>query len=96
LADYYSGDDVVDVIGLSLYGLQRMVAAFYGGDRSFSEAFQEKYARVASFGKPVIIAELGVSGSPRYRARWFTTLFQAVLESSRFRHLYAVVYFNVK
>jgi beta-mannanase len=37
--------------------------AHYGKVRSFDEIFVEKYGRVAGFNKPVMIAELGVTGT---------------------------------
>lgn len=95
LAAYYPGDDIVDVVGLSVYGLQKMDLAFYGRIREFSDNFEEKYQRVAGFNKPVVIAELGVSGDQSYRRRWFASLFEA-LKRSVFQKLRAVVYFNDK
>jgi beta-mannanase len=96
LADYYPGDDVVDLVGVSLWGLEKMDEKYYGGWRDFSSTFTEKYDRVAQFGKPVIIAELGVSGKSDYRENWFSNLFETVSSSEHFRQLRAIVYFNDK
>jgi beta-mannanase len=96
LANYYPGDEFVDVVGVSLYGLQKMDKALYGGAREFPETFDEKYRRVAAFHKPVIIAELGVSGDKGYRDRWFASLFSNLASSSAFQRLRAVIYFDDK
>lgn len=96
LADYYPGDDVVDVVGVSLWGLEKMDLTYFGGWRAFRATFSEKYARVARFEKPVVIAELGVSGGKPYRAAWFSDLFSTLATGNVFRQLRAVVYFNDK
>jgi len=93
LEDYYPGDAWVDVVGLSLYGLQNWDRQFSGRDRSFGEVFGEEYARVACFGKPVVIAELGVAGSSAYRRTWLTELLG---ENRPFPLLESIVYFNDK
>lgn len=96
LADYYPGDAHVDAVGVALWGLEQYDVKFHGGARSFAETFSEKYPRVAAFLKPVIIAELGVSGSAAYRERWFAGLIAEISRKSRFPQLEAVVYFNDK
>jgi endoglucanase len=96
LADYYPGDAWVDYVGVSLWGLQAMDNDFFGGGRDFRATFAAKYKRVARFGKPVIIAELGVSGDGDYRKRWFADLYETVASSRAFERLRAVVYFNDK
>ncbi len=96
LADYYPGDEWVDYVGVSLWALQKMDIDYFGGSRKFLETFREKYNRVSVFSKPVIIAELGVSGDDRYRQLWFSSLFNAIAEPPVFEKLQAVVYFNDK
>lgn len=92
LARYFPGDDVVDMVGLSLFGLQPWEEIAYGRGRSFAEALTEKYNRVAEYGKPVTIAEFGVCGSPVYRAQWLAAAMgNAPL---RFPLLRSIVYFN--
>lgn len=95
LARYYPGDGYVDFVGLSLWGLEKMDRDFFGRGRTFAATFSEKYDRVSAFSKPVIIAELGVSGGKAYRERWFASLFETISSrSSKFAKLRAVVYFN--
>jgi len=96
LADYYPGDDHVDIIGVSLWGLEKMDIDYYGGRRAFRSTFNEKYNRVSRFGKPVIVAELGVSGTKAYRKRWFHDLFKSLNNNHEFKLLRAVVLFNDK
>lgn len=93
LRKYYPGDDCVDLVGLSVWGLQKWDRRAYGRDRRFNEVFREKYNRVYSYGKPVIIAELGVAGNPDYRKTWFSEL---RTESRAFPTLRSIVYFNAK
>lgn len=94
LAAYYPGDAHVDLVGVSLWGLQAYDRRFYGSDRDFAATFGEKYDRVAGFGKPVIIAELGVSGARDYRDRWLRSLHATVRDTDRYARLGAVVLFN--
>lgn len=94
LADYYPGGAYVDVVGLSLYGFEGLEESKLGHARDFAEAFGERYGRVASFGKPVMIAELGVTGGQDYRNGWFKDLFRAVAAGTTYPLLHAVVYFN--
>jgi endoglucanase len=96
LADYYPGADVVDAVGVSVYGLQQIDQSLYGKERYFPETFAEKYNRLVAFKKPVIITELGVSGDSRYKSHWLETMFQSLQSSSPFNGLEAVVYFNDK
>lgn len=94
LRDYYPGDGYVDYVGLSVWGLQAMDVDFFGSNRRFESTFSEKYNRVVGFNKPVIIAELGVSGDRNYRRDWFEDLIRSVSTKPSFSLLRAVVYFN--
>ncbi len=91
---YYPGAAHVDFVGISLWGLQSYDERFHGGVRDFSATFRAKYDRAARFGKPVIIAELGVAGDRSYRETWLRSLFETLARSDSFRALRAVVYFN--
>ena len=93
LADFYPGDRWVDMVGLSIYGLQKWDHKFHKRDRSFAEVVAEKYNRVTRFGKPVVLAEFGVSGSEAYRQSW---LEDSARQLSKFPRLRAIVYFNAK
>lgn len=94
LAGYYPGDDVVDAIGIPVWGLQKMDVDYWGRERSFGETLGEKYRRVEGFGKPVMIAELGVAGSADYKRAWYAEIFDRRTYRARFPLLTAVVFFN--
>jgi beta-mannanase len=96
LAEYYPGDAYVDMIGVSVWGLETWDRAWYGGPRTFAEAFGEKYYRVEQFDKPVIIAELGVAGQEGYRHNWLADISEFSSSRGLFPLLAAIVYFNDK
>ncbi len=93
LPKYYPGDKYVDVIGLPVWGYQKADRKWYGHDRSFTEAVREKYDRVKRYKKPVVIAELGVSGSRKYERKWLSS-FKDVADV--FPRLKAMIYFNMR
>jgi beta-mannanase len=88
---YYPGSEYVDLIGLSLFGLQKRDRDEVGRDRSFAEMFAPLYQRVASFNKPVFIAELGYDGDATYVRNWALTVAQP---NPAYPLLKAVVYFD--
>lgn len=68
--DYYPGDDYVDLVGLSIFGLEAWEIEILGGAKTFDEILDERYNRVKIHGKPVIVAEVGYSGKAEYVALW--------------------------
>lgn len=88
---YYPGDDVVDVIGLSVFGAQEYQQAQFGTDQSFAEVLGPRYDRAVTFGKPIVVAELGFVGDAEYMDDWYGSIRQT---DSRFSELEAVIYFN--
>ncbi|TCO73340.1 glycoside hydrolase family 26 protein [Rhodovulum euryhalinum] len=93
LTPYYPGDDYVDIIGLSVFGLQPWEQEILGEEQSFEKILGPRYARVEPFGKPVVVAELGYSGSQAYVDKWNGEVRQLY---PQFPNLVAVVYFNQK
>ncbi|MEZ0167524.1 glycoside hydrolase family 26 protein [Microvirga sp. TS319] len=90
LGAYYPSDDYVDFIGLKLFDLQAWNQDHQDW-RSFEDKFDALHKQVASFGKPIVLAEFGVEGDDGFR--------QAALECAlerigAFDHLEAIVYFN--
>ena len=67
LADFYPGDQYVDVVGLSVFGYQPYDKINFGGERTFAQALEPGYRLVEGFGKPIIVAELGYEGDQRLR-----------------------------
>jgi endoglucanase len=90
-ADYYPGDDYVDLVGLSIFGFQPYEEATLGRSLTFSEVLTERYDRVKGFGKPVVVAEVGYSGSAEYVADWENSVRALRPEMPQ---LVGVVYFN--
>lgn len=68
--DYYPGDDYVDLVGLSIFGYQAWEEAILGKSRTFTELLTERYNNVKDLGKPVVVAELGYTGSAEYVNAW--------------------------
>jgi beta-mannanase len=90
---YYPGDEYVDIVGLSLFALQKRDHDEIGRDRTFEEMLTPLYGRVARFGKPIYIAEFGYEGDAAYLRDWSMALTRPM---SQFPLLKAVVYFNDK
>lgn len=93
LGAYYPGDDVVDIVGISVFGFEPWEKAVLGKAQSFTDIVAPRYASAAAFGKPVAIAEVGYSGSVEYVAEWDEELRKARPE---YPALVAVSYFNQK
>lgn len=91
LENYYPGDDYVDIIGLSVFGYQPYDQLVVGHDTTFVERTKPGYDRVAGFGKPIAIAELGYEGDDDYVRDWAA---EANKPHADFPGLTAVVYFN--
>jgi len=96
LAAYYPGDNYVDLIGVSVWGLEKWDREQYGRPRGFAKTFDEKYRRVAEFRKPVIIAELGVAGAKQYRQDWMAEISALSRDRDAFPLLTGIVYFYDK
>ncbi|WP_298293414.1 glycoside hydrolase family 26 protein [uncultured Litoreibacter sp.] len=93
LERYYPGDDYVDVVGLSIFGLESWETEILGGPRTYDQWLSETYARASTFGKPVIVAELGFVGSADYVQSWRNAVRQPQPDKPL---LSGVVYFNQK
>jgi cellulose synthase (UDP-forming) len=86
--DYWPGAENVDYIGLSLYINKEFELDYYKKVRSFDEAFNERYYRFDKYGKPIIIAELGVNTD---QMAW---LYNAQKNFVKYPLLKTVLYFN--
>jgi endoglucanase len=91
MAGYYPGDEYVDIVGVSVFGLQAWDRAKFGGDRGFTDVFGPRYARAAAFGKPVVVAELGYTGEEAYVTDWENAV---RVTRSEYPNLVGVVYFD--
>jgi cellulose synthase (UDP-forming) len=93
LERYYPGRPYADYVGVSVYAFPAWEIDHHQRPRPFREIFGERYERVKSFDRPVMIAELGVQGTPRYQAAWMDDGFRSMRQ---FPLLRSVVYFNAK
>ncbi|WP_429812957.1 glycoside hydrolase family 26 protein [Ensifer sp. B1-9] len=91
LEAYYPGDDYVDLVGLSVFGLEPFDKIEYGRPKTFAEALKPGYDLVAKYNKPIWVAELGWEGSQAYMQPWMNA---ATQPDPRFPKLAEVVYFN--
>jgi cellulose synthase (UDP-forming) len=93
LGKYYPGKPYVDAVGLSLFKLPAHDLDRFGQVMNFQDTFTAKYNRVIAFDRPVMIAEMGVFGPPKYQADWMAGFFRSV---RHFPLLRSAVYFNGK
>jgi endoglucanase len=90
---YWPGPDYVDYIGVSIFGFPEYDLRNYGRIRSFDTIFSEVYQRVVLFDKPVMIAELGVTGDESYQRDW---IHQAFRSFRKYPKLQVAVYFSAQ
>jgi len=86
---FWPGGDVVDLIGVSVYSSPR-----WGHDRnlnSFAEIYEKRRWLHLHFRKPLLVAEMGVSGSEQQRRRWLVDARNAI---RRYPELIGWVYFS--
>jgi len=93
LADFYPGNDVVDLVGLSVFGFQPFDRGEVGHDQSFVDILTPEYERAVKLGKPIWVAELGYSGDKTYVHNWQK---QSEIKYAQFPKLQSTVYFNDK
>jgi cellulose synthase (UDP-forming) len=90
LEDFFPGRTYTDYVGVSLYAGSSAQAE---RGSQFREWFGDTYGRVKRFGLPVMIAEMGIEGTP---ARQWAWLSEAVGASQQFPLLRDIIYFNAK
>lgn len=72
---YWPGNEYVDAVGVPVYSFPAWDRKTYGFIRSFPVCFNEKYSIIAQFRKPVIIMEMGVTGSEDFCSFWMHDAF---------------------
>lgn len=90
---YWPGDSYVDVVGVPVYSFPDFDISYYGHARSFEESFREKYDRVVGYGKPIMIAELGVAGDSERKIKWLNDAQNVFFKYPKLKY---VVLFNSK
>jgi beta-mannanase len=91
--EYYPGDSFVDVVGLSVFGLQQYDQDKFGHSRTFAETIAPAYKLASIHERPIIVAELGYAGDASYVQQWAASVTH---KDPAFPQLTAVVYFNDK
>lgn len=91
LSDYYPGDDYVDLVGVSVFGLQAWEQEKFGQELGFVDILTPRYNRAVKFGKPVVVAELGYVGNEAYVQKWENAVRKIY---PQFPELVGVLYFN--
>jgi len=89
--NYWPGRPYADYVGVSVYGFPERDMDYYGRVRWFDEIFAERYARLKGFDRPIMIAELGVTGSREHQQVWMD---DALASSSKYPLLKTIIYFN--
>ncbi len=87
---FWPGSQYVDWIGLSVFDCPKCHGRPLAS-RTFVEIFSPKYNQVSAYNKPVMVAELGVAGTPEYQAQWMA---KACLHAKANPQLHLLVYFN--
>jgi endoglucanase len=91
LEAYYPGDDVVDYVGVTVLGDPGWDANFGLAPQSFAQLLEPKYERLAGYGKPIVVAEFGVSGPPERQRAWLQGAARSIGDFPLVR---AMSYFN--
>ncbi|MEK7603808.1 MAG: glycosyl hydrolase [Patescibacteria group bacterium] len=91
LENYWPGKKYVDVIGLSIYSFDQYDEKHIGHKRSFKEVFIPRYDRVKNYRKPVLIAEIGVTGTDNYKLEWIGWMMN---DLHNYKRLIGFVYLN--
>ncbi|PAY20558.1 hypothetical protein CKO51_05800 [Rhodopirellula sp. SM50] len=87
---YWPGREYADYVGMPVYSYPRWDQKMYGYIRDFRTTFQEKAKVVEELDVPLLITELGVSGSSDFEAFW---LHQAFMGLRDYEKLKGVVFF---
>lgn len=89
---YYPGPDYVDWVATGALNFGPI--AQWSRWWSFREIFGQKYPVLASFGKPVMVAEFGSLAVGGNRAEWYRDALDNM--TSKYPEVHAVLFFNVK
>ncbi len=89
---YYPGDRYVDWVATGALNFGPI--AQWSRWWSFREIFGQKYDMLASFGKPVMVAEFGSLAVGGNRATWYSDALDSI--TSKYPAVRAVLFFNVK
>lgn len=88
---YWPGDHTVDLIGLSIYASRAWTPD--QSLQSFSQQLEQKRWLQRRFGRPLLVAEAGVSGASADQQRWIA---EAVASLPHFPEVCGFVYFQAQ
>jgi beta-mannanase len=89
IADYYPGDDVVDLVGVSVYNFGQAVGRWTTVEEAFGSALDE-LRTIAPF-KPFLVTQVGSSTAGGDRDAWLRDLFATAAADP---NIVGLVYFN--
>jgi beta-mannanase len=89
--NYWPGDDVVDVVGVSIYATPEWHPDRKAELPSFQRLMRQKESVFSRWHKPVIVAEVGVNADATTQQVWLT---QAISQLKQFPQVIGWVYFN--
>jgi cellulose synthase (UDP-forming) len=91
-AAFWPGEDVVDVVGLSLYATPEWNGGLVapGSNLSLDQLLKARYW-VRRYGKPILLAEVGINAPREEKRAWFR---QALADLPYFPEVMGWIYFN--
>jgi beta-mannanase len=89
--NYWPGEDVVDIVGISIYATPEWHPDHTQSLPSFDRLMQQKSSVLYHWEKPILIAEVGVNASPQAQKQW---LIQAIDQLKKYPNVIGWVYFN--
>lgn len=90
--EWWPGDDVVDYISISVYGLPDKNITDPEKQESFESIFNRKSRRMRFVNKPFFITEFGVKGDEDFQTKW---LLNAAEILNKEPQIVGVCYFNM-
>jgi len=91
LGSYWPGDAYVDLIGLSVYSYDKYEQKYFSKRRNFKDVFFPIHERVKNYNKPILIAEMGVTGNDEYQLNWLLDMKKNLYE---YENVVGFVYLN--
>lgn len=90
--EYYPGSAYADLIAFTALSSQAFnQSGAVGRPETFVEVAAEKYARLATLGKPLLVSEAGISGETDQQDAWLRGMFAAL---DNYPDLRGVIYYN--
>jgi endoglucanase len=93
LEKYWPGETYVDYIGVSVYSFDEYELKYFNQRRSFKDVFDPIYQRVKIYNKPILISEMGVTGTDEYKINWLQKMRN---ETHLYKNLAGFVYLNTQ